>query len=402
MPYRVALLTLVLSGGLLAAGQNARFVRSADGLTVVDKELHVTWAADLDLPATHKFGLQVHDSGSMTYAIARRWIAALNASRYAGRSDWTIPAIPAQDSTCSVARGPNGNSFGFGCTKNPMGSLYYQGLRLRQPNTAVPMPPGRVGPFRNFQPYLYWSMNGKARNNGGRAAQRQVDRQNGNHAFSFNTGWQGGNVSDHVMYVLPMIEGRIAGAPAVRGTDLVPSADGETVYDPISNVTWLANANLAAETTFGVRDIVADGAMSRITADAFIDAMNHYNRTGYLGQSKWQLPPTDPDPGCTNKDGGYNCSGSPMGALYYKHLLKLLGKEAGEPVAQAPDVAVGPFHHLQPYLYWACAGGTSSSVCSGDAAATGFQFSFSFGNGFQGTDVVGNTLYVMVYAPDRK
>ena len=71
------------------------------------------------------------------------------------------------------------------------------------------MPPGRVGPFRNFQPYLYWSMNGKARNNGGRAAQRQVDRQNGNHAFSFNTGWQGGNVSDHVMYVLPMIEGSL-------------------------------------------------------------------------------------------------------------------------------------------------------------------------------------------------
>ena len=60
------------------------------------------------------------------------------------------------------------------------------------------------------------------------------------------------------------------------------------------------------------------------------------------------------------------------------------------------------FFHLQPYLYWACAGNQSPINCSGDPAARGFQFSFSFGNGFQGTDVIGNSLYVMVYAVDRK
>ena len=49
-----------------------------------------------------------------------------------------------------------------------------------------------------------------------------------------------------------------------------------------------------------------------------------------------------------------------------------------------------------------CAGNQSSINCSGDPAARGFQFSFSFGNGFQGTDVIGNSLYVMAYAVDMK
>jgi hypothetical protein len=391
--------SIAASHVLLDARQTGRFIPSSDGLTVKDTRLHVTWAADLDLPAKLKFGLPVHDSGSMTFAVARRWVAALNASGYAGRRDWTMPAMPATDSTCSVARGPNGNSFGFNCTNNPMGSLYYQGFGIRQPNTAVPMPPSSVGPFKNFQPYLYWSLNGKERTGTGRAAQRQAARQNGDHAFSFNTGWQGGNVSDHVMYVLPMIDGPLPGTRPVKNRQLEPSPDGQTVYDPVANVTWLANANLAAEKTFGVRGIVADGAMTRQTADDFIDAMNRDNGRGYLGHKNWQLAPTDPDPNCTMKDGGYNCSGSPMGALYYHHLLKVLSRPAGEPVVRVPDVRLGPFHNLQPYLYWACAGNTSAVNCSGDPAATGFQFSFSFGNGFQGTDVVGNTLYVMVYAP---
>src|SRR5262245_18616642 len=79
----------------LASGYaQARFVPSRDGLTVADTELHVTWTADLNLPASQKFGLPVHDSGSMTYPTARRWVAALNASGYAGRKDWTMAAMP--------------------------------------------------------------------------------------------------------------------------------------------------------------------------------------------------------------------------------------------------------------------------------------------------------------------
>jgi hypothetical protein len=78
----------------------------------------------------------------------------------------------------------------------------------------------------------------------------------------------------------------------------------------------------------------------------------------------------------------------------------VLGLKAGEPVVRAPDIALGPFHNIQPYLYWSCAGTVGQTTCSGAPAAPGFEWSFSFGTGFQGTDVIGNTLYVMVYAPD--
>jgi hypothetical protein len=193
-----------------SAAQSGRFTTSADGLTVHDNLLHVTWLADANYPATQKFGLPVKDGGAMTYQVARRWVAALNASNggsgHLGHKNWTLPATPPTDETCSVARGPHGNSFGFTCMNSPLGSLYYKkGLGLREPNTAVPMPPNTVGPFKNFQPYLYWSLNGKER------SARARKRENGDHAFSFNTGWQGGNVSDHVMYVLPMIRGALPG-----------------------------------------------------------------------------------------------------------------------------------------------------------------------------------------------
>lgn len=375
-----------------------RFHPSADGVTVHDNVLHVTWLADANFPAKQKFGLPIKESGAMTYPTARKWIAALNSSDrgagYLGRKNWTVPATPTTDETCTVARGPHGNSFGFNCANSAMGSLYYRGLGLRRANTAVPIPPSNVGPFRNFQPYLYWSATGKEKN------QRQVRRENGSHAFSFNTGWQGGNVSDHVMYVLPMIAGALPGQTAAAGTELQRSADGQTVYDPVANVTWLANANLAAEMRFNLAGIAADGAMAHTTAGAFIRAMNGFNRKGYLGQSSWELPPTNSDPNCSMKFGGYNCSGSPMGALYYHHLLKIIGAQPGEPVVKTPDISLGPFHNVQPYLYWSCAGNASQTACSSSPAAPGFEWSFSFGNGFQGTDVIGNTLYLTVYAPD--
>src|SRR6185369_11712010 len=149
---------------------------------------------------------------------------------------------------------------------------------------------------------------------------------------------------------LPMIPGALPGVSRTGRAGLQPSADGQTVYDPVADVTWLANANLAAEWPFGVRGVLADGAMSRETADAFIAAMNRDGGRGYLGQNRWQLPPTNPDPSCTNPDGGYNCDGSPLGTLYYTHLVKMIGKPAGEPVVRVPDTRIGAFHNLQPYL----------------------------------------------------
>lgn len=382
---------------LLCAPARADLVPSADGLTVYDTTLLATWLANANLPATLKLGVSgINADGSMDFPTALQWVAALNAANggagYLGHNNWTLPRTPYIDATCH-ATGPNGNSFGFDCRNSAMGSLYNVSLALGYPDTAVPMPNYLVGPFTNFQPYLYWTSTAAS--------------SSGFRTFSFNTGWQGGNVNKHYMYVLPMIPGKLAGTYYPTGVNgLEVSADGQTVYDPnpSGDVTWLADANLAETQNFGIVGTNADGSplidpdgsMANDTAQAWIMAMNAWNGgAGWLGQHDWQLPTTlDPDPSCS---GNFDCTGSPLGELYYDEL----GLAAGTAVVPTPDVAVGPFHNIQPYLYWSCSAPDTNPPCQSPPPASGFQWSFSFGNGFQGTDVIANAMYVMVYWPDR-
>ena len=356
----------------------ARLTLTNGGLTVYDSAQKITWLADGDLAAKEKFGVaNINRDGSMDYATALAWVAALNAynhgAGYAGHRHWTLPTTPASDSTCSSHKK---NTFGFNCSRSAFGALYYKGLALHEPNTAVAIPHNTAGSFSNFQPYLYWSATKSA---------SHPENVNGYMSFSFNTGYQGSNVSPNHLYVLPMIRGKPA--KPVAGT----------VYDANANVTWLANANLAATQTFLLSSFGAvnrDGSMDHDTALLFIARMNTAH---YLNQTTWQLPPTAAHDGsCSIKQTfGFGCTGSPMGALYYKTLKKA----KGTPVVPTPNVGLGPFHNVQPYLYWTCEGATLSA-CNG-SPEKGFAWSFSFGDGFEGTDVVANDLYVTAYYPDE-
>jgi hypothetical protein len=213
-------------------------------------------------------------------------VAAMNAANYLGHTDWQLPTTPLIDKGCGKTES-NGGSFGFGCTAGALDSIY-NGLGLKAPNTAVPIPANTFGPFSNFQPYLYWS-------------QTSAGTTQGNATFSFATGWQGANTLPNLLYVLPMIQGRISGTPTATGTGLQVSPDKQTVYDPLTNITWLANANLAAANTFGLPRctdpvtlavcVAQNGAMTYDSANQFISNMNS---SGYLGQKTWQLPAVDP------------------------------------------------------------------------------------------------------------
>jgi len=358
---------------------------SPNGTTVYDSVNNVNWLADANLAASETFGLPVCSgavtqvcvsaSGLMDYGSATAWIQAMNAANYLGYNNWQMPTTPPIDATCGKT-GPNGNSFGFGCLNGSLGNLYYSpgALGLTPPNTAVTVPANTTGPFGNFQPYLYWS--------GLNAGSK------GYATVSFASGFEGANTVDNFLYAIPMVPGKISGAPA-----------GQTVYDPVSNVTWLANANLAATNTFGLPVcatptspalcVSRSGAMTIASVLQFITLMNSYNGTGYLGQKNWQLPPMDQT--CT----GYTCSesGDPLAELFYG----VLGLGKGIPAVPGPTQGAGPFLHLQPYLYWSCAGATVASACDAAGAAPGFQFTFSFGNGFLGTDILTNIFYAMAY-----
>jgi uncharacterized protein (TIGR03437 family) len=383
------------AAALLACALQAgsTLVLSADGATVYDTVNSVTWLANGDLPASNRFGLPlctpsattpcVNASGSMNYKAAAQWVQAMNATNYLGHNNWQIPTAPTLDSTCPLIGG-QGGSFAFGCASSALGSLYYSTLGLTAPNTAVSIPNVAAGPFNSFQPYLYWS---------------QTTPQDGTGitTFSFNSGYQGSNVTFNYLYVLPMIPGKITGTPAATGTGLQVNPGGRTVYDPVANVTWLANANLAATDTFGLpacKDqntpktcIDTDGAMNWNTASQFLANMN--SGAGYLGQTNWQLATMDPTCGVA-----YDCGGttSPFTQLFYTQL----GLSPGTPVVPTPNIAVGPFSNIQPYLYWECGADTIQDACTYDAAPD-FEWSFSFGNGFLGTDVEANDLYVTAY-----
>jgi hypothetical protein len=380
--------------GLWPLQAGATLVLSPDGTTVYDTVNNVGWLAEANLAATNRFGLPlcmgpsiqtcVNASGSMRYDAAVAWVQAMNAANYLGHSNWQLPTTPTNDSGCGRT-GPTGANFGFGCSASAFGSLWNT-LGLKAPNTAVAIPSSTLGPFSNFQPYLYWS-------------QSSAPPPSGNFTFSFATGWQGANTLPNFLYALPMIAGKLAGTPPATGNGLEVNPGGQTVYDPVTNITWLANANLAATNTFGLSActdpttpalcVAPDGAMTFASASQFIVNMNAFNGAGYLGQSNWQLPPISS--GCP----GYNCVGNqnPMGNLFYNQLHFSQGMTA----VTAPNIAVGPFHNIQPYLYWTCGAPTIQAACQANGPAPNFEWSYSFGSGFEGTDLLANDLYVTAY-----
>ena len=200
-------------------------------------------------------------------------------------------------------------------------------------------------------------------------------------------------------------------------TTLLPrdlTGDGvvDAYYDTVLDITWLADANLAASNTFGLQAgvslgpypgdpsgysgfIYTDGTMNWPGAKFWIDAMNQAN---YLGFNDWRLPTLGPINGSTfdsnfaydgSTDVGYNITApgsahpgstaSEMAHLFYNTLgnsgwYDTSGNTTG---CVAPDYCLtntGPFANLQPSNYW-----------SGleDASDTGRAWDFGFYDGNQ-------------------
>jgi hypothetical protein len=387
-----------------------------NGTTVYDAVNGVTWLTDANLASTldadspddpaapvdmpPRFGLPVCNAastddciwpdGAMSYTSAQKWVKRMNAASYLGHDTWQLPTTPQNDSGCS-SKGPSDNSFGFGCSAGALGSLYYVGLGLTAPNTAVPIPPSTVGPFQNFQPSTYWS-----HSKGGGLVDNIAN-------FSFADGAQGGTNDFNYAYVLPLIKGRIPGQkPPSTATGLQLSDNGLTVYDPVAHVTWAADANLAAQQPFSLKTcksprnpalcVAADGSMNYASAEQFVADMNAANYGAETNeQLEWELPASDP--GCPQ----YNCvNGNPMGELYYTEL----GLQAGIPIVPIPEISTGPFLQLQPGYYWTCEASAVGQPCvegSTPVPNTDAQFDFSFGNGFLSTAREPGAHFVTVY-----
>lgn len=365
---------------------------------VYDANQSVCWLADADLagdPAMRTaLGVTgIHPNGSMDYATAQKWVAALNAynngAGYLGHNDWQFPAAPMVDPTCANT-GPGGGSFGPLCSGSGLSNLYSAGLKLAFPASAVPGFGATVSPFHNLKSSYYWALE----NDGGSSGAGN----GGQEVFSFSAGIQGGvTTQDNYFYTLPMIPGAIGTAPScsVNGPTVVPytagPAAGNAVYDCNTRYTWAADGNLAASNAYGITGSVTIPASSSrtITApkisngamlfDTAMQWMRALNNSQYLGSSAWQIPAS---------------------AAVLKDLFTDLNLAPGDSRFMATG-ASGPFQNLQPFYYWGCQrdqSGTSQSPCTGYAPSD-LQWTFNLDAGFQPTSSLVQHFFVMVYYP---
>jgi hypothetical protein len=183
----------------------------------------------------------VNPNGTMNWATALNFVNALNSydggRGYLGHNNWQLPVTPLNDTTCSSY---NNGGFGASCTGSALGNLYYVGLGLSFPNSAVPEFTDMVPPFSNLHPSLYWTL---GQNSGGEVT------------FSFNTGLTGANTTKYnYFHVLPMTLTPIGAPPSGSGVlpYLTGPAAGKAVFDTNTGISWTLDANLAATNRFGL------------------------------------------------------------------------------------------------------------------------------------------------------
>jgi hypothetical protein len=196
----------------------------------------------------------------------------------------------------------------------------------------------------------------------------------------------------------------------LQGRDLDGNlATAEAYYDTTLNITWLADASLAASNTFGLpywtdlgmhatdnypgiytNQIEPSGSMDWSAALHWIDAMN---ATNYLGFNGWRLPTMIDigNNGCAaaNDFGGFDCGYnvltgsaattvySELASLWYDTLGNLGYRDtSGNPFQPGWGLTnTGPFSNVQTFYYWFGLEYTPSSD---------FAFSFGAGHGYQG------------------
>jgi hypothetical protein len=168
-------------------------------------------------------------------------------------------------------------------------------------------------------------------------------------------------------------------ATVTANASLLSRAGGQAHYDTDTNLTWVADANLACTQGYplatpgscgpsGVGGL--GGRMDWATAVGWAASLNTQNGgLGYLGISDWRLP-TVIDTGASGCDFGYsgtdcgynvNLSSGEMAHLFYSTLGNIgrydtAGGFSGCSVPFYPSpgclASTGPFSNLQPRDYW--------------------------------------------------
>ena len=162
-----------------------------------------------------------------------------------------------------------------------------------------------------------------------------------------------------------------AAQAALQGRDLDGNLSTfEAYYDTVLDITWLANANLGAGSSYDDGNSTTDGRMTWDSANAWAANLSFYNPATNKTLANWRLPNVEPVNGDSfnytyandgSTDWGYNIT-SPDNEMAYMYYVNL-----GNPGYYTPAGAVsgcyennsntcldntGPFSNLQPDVYW--------------------------------------------------
>jgi len=150
---------------------HAALLSRLGGQAVYDTDRNITWLANANLPASNTFGVTgIAVNGTMTWAKANEWIAAMNSANYLGVNDWRLPAV-IDTGTPGCSSGYTGTDCGYNVdlSTSEMAHLYYSTLGNvgyydtlgNQTGGACYIAPNfcltSTGPFSNLQPDRYWS-----------------------------------------------------------------------------------------------------------------------------------------------------------------------------------------------------------------------------------------------------
>jgi hypothetical protein len=400
----------------------------------------LTWAADANIAGglwrdSSYWVPGINPDGSMPLSVANAFVAKLNENAYLGITTWSLPITVYDDASCTLSSPQNGGNFGYDCglavagssgyPYSELGNLFYNVMGGSAHNNIQLTHGPNFALFRNVQPYLYWSQTGQAN-----ALKFSND-------FWFQNGFQGTESEYDSMFVIPVSVqaakfppgllpacaddpttckdlvpglGLTATAPPPVRPNLQPRWDWQLIYDPVTDVAYLANANLAAtlkpESPYYVNGINPDGSMNQATLVKFLAALNDPEHP-YLGLTGWNVPTTAPgganadcsiQVGTGGPDIGYDCDGqaSDLGELFYNQF----GIEAGHTVNESWSWERWYFYNLEPDYYWQCdpAPSQPASQCAHDAGG-GQIPSFSFLSGYEGVQTDPNELFVMLVVP---
>lgn len=122
---------------------------------------------------------------------------------------------------------------------------------------------------------------------------------------------------------------------------LVSTLGGLAVYDTDRDISWLANANAGAGSSFDDGVSTTDGLMTWASANAWAASLNVAGITG------WRLP-TALNADATGPCLGFNCTGSEMGHLFYTEL----GGVASSSILGSGDADLALFSNVQSNRYW--------------------------------------------------